>query len=172
MTRSFTNLCYQCNFTVSLGFSLVGIVSFVNLLLGVSFLGPFNLHNFGLGRSFARMTGGGRRNGGQRGEGVNIASIVLVILVLIGILRALHLVYKAVRALSRRFLSRLEAAIVDWHGEDEEDQPTDQADAARQREAAANRVGLRRRPGFGSDDELLGQQRDNRMAWMMARAGD
>ncbi|PWN50298.1 hypothetical protein IE53DRAFT_102527 [Violaceomyces palustris] len=106
----------------SLGFSLVGIVSFVNLLLGVSFLGPFNLHNFGLGRSFARMTGGGRRGagGGGQGEGGGLASVLLLLLVVIGIVRALTLVYKGVKALSRRFLSRLEAAIVDWHGEDEE----------------------------------------------------
>lgn len=104
----------------SLGFSLVGIISFVNLLLGASFLGPFNLHNFGLGRSFARMTS--RRSSGRNGsgqDGVNVASILIVILVVIGVLRALHLVYKGVRSLARRFLSRLEEAIVDWQGEDE-----------------------------------------------------
>lgn len=104
----------------SLGFSLVGIVSFVNLLFGASFLGPFNLHNFGLGRSFARMTS--RRSGGRNGgaqDGVNVASILIVLLVIIGVLRALHLVYKGVRSLARRFLSRLEEAIVDWQGEDE-----------------------------------------------------
>ncbi|PWZ02767.1 hypothetical protein BCV70DRAFT_142650, partial [Testicularia cyperi] len=101
----------------SLGFSLVGIVSFVNLLFGFSFVGPFNLHNFGLGRSFARMTNNQRRNGGQ--DGANMASVVIVILVIIGVVRALHLVYRAVRSISRRFLSRLEEAIVDWHGEGE-----------------------------------------------------
>jgi len=44
----------------SLGFSLVGIFSFLNLLLGVSLWGPFQLGNFGIGHSFARLTGGGR----------------------------------------------------------------------------------------------------------------
>ena len=104
--------------TVSVGFSLVGILSFVNLLVGASFLGPINLHNFGLGRSFARMTSGGRgRNGNQ--EGVNIASILIVLLVLIGVVRALHVVYKLVRKGARRGLSRLEAVIVDWNADDD-----------------------------------------------------
>ncbi|KAJ1030398.1 hypothetical protein NDA16_001307 [Ustilago loliicola] len=104
----------------SVGFSLVGILSFVNLLVGASFLGPINLHNFGLGRSFARMTSGGRgsRNGNR--DGVNIASILIVLLVLIGVVRALHVVYKLVRKGARRGLSRLEAIIVDWNHEDED----------------------------------------------------
>ncbi|SOV08556.1 uncharacterized protein UDID_00406 [Ustilago sp. UG-2017a] len=106
----------------SVGFSLVGILSFVNLLVGASFLGPINLHNFGLGRSFARMTSGGRpsRNGNR--DGVNVASILIVLLVLIGVVRALHVVYKLVRKAARRGLSRLEAVIVDWNHEDEEQQ--------------------------------------------------
>ena len=105
----------------SVGFSLVGILSFVNLLVGASFLGPINLHNFGLGRSFARMTSRSRgRNGNQ--DGVNIASILIVLLVIIGVLRALHVVYKLVRKAARRGLSRLEAVIVDWHHEDGSEQ--------------------------------------------------
>ncbi|KAJ9476927.1 RING-CH-type domain-containing protein [Pseudozyma hubeiensis] len=105
----------------SVGFSLVGILSFVNLLVGASFIGPINLHNFGLGRSFARMTSGGRggRNGNQ--EGVNIASILIVLLVIIGVVRALHVVYKLVRKAARRGLSRLEAVIVDWNYEGDAD---------------------------------------------------
>lgn len=113
---------------VSVGFSLVGILSFVNLLVGASFLGPINLHNFGLGRPFARMTSGGRgsRNGNR--DGVNIASILIVLLVLIGVVRALHVVYKLVRKGARRGLSRLEAVIVDWNHE-EEDQNIDDVTA-------------------------------------------
>ncbi|SPO20826.1 uncharacterized protein UTRI_00303 [Ustilago trichophora] len=103
----------------SVGFSLVGILSFVNLLVGASFLGPINL-NFGLGRSFARMTSGGRGRNGQQ-EGVNIASILIVLLVIIGVVRALHIVYKLVRKVARRGLSRLEAVIVDWNGDDDDD---------------------------------------------------
>lgn len=104
----------------SVGFSLVGILSFCNILIGASFLGPINLHNFGLGRSFARMTSSGR-GGGRNGnrDGVNIASILIVLLVVIGVVRALHVVYKLVRKGARRGLSRLEAVIVDWnHDED------------------------------------------------------
>ncbi|SPO19904.1 uncharacterized protein UTRI_00303_B [Ustilago trichophora] len=107
----------------SVGFSLVGILSFVNLLVGASFLGPINL-NVGLGRSFARMTSGGRGRNGQQ-EGVNIASILIVLLVIVGVVRALHIVYKLVRKGARRGLSRLEAVIVDWNGDDD-----DGADAA------------------------------------------
>uniref|UniRef100_V5GVE9 RING-CH-type domain-containing protein n=1 Tax=Kalmanozyma brasiliensis (strain GHG001) TaxID=1365824 RepID=V5GVE9_KALBG len=108
---------------LSVGFSLVGILSFVNILVGASFIGPINLHNFGLGRSFARMTSGGRgRNGNQ--EGVNIASILIVLLVMIGVVRALLVVYKLVRKSARRGLSRLEAVIVDWNYEGDTDVAT------------------------------------------------
>ncbi|EPQ32477.1 uncharacterized protein PFL1_00671 [Pseudozyma flocculosa PF-1] len=137
----------------SLGFSLVGIVSFVNLLLGFTFLGPLNL-NLGLGRTFARLTGGGRRGrrptaagGGGGEEGVNLASILVVLLVLIGIIRALLLVYKAVRSVARSMLSRLEEVVVDRYGEDEE--VLQQA----------------------QDDEVH-RQRQHRLAWLVARAGD
>ncbi|SJX60295.1 uncharacterized protein SRS1_11609 [Sporisorium reilianum f. sp. reilianum] len=100
----------------SVGFSLVGILSFVNLLVGASFIGPINLHSFGLGRSFARMTSGGRgRNANQ--DGASIASILIVLLVVIGVVRALHVVYKLVRKAAQRGLSRLEAVIVDWNHE-------------------------------------------------------
>lgn len=64
------------------------------------------------------MTSGGRgRNGNQ--DGINIASILIVLLVVIGVIRALHVVYKLVRKGARRGLSRLEAVIVDWNGDDD-----------------------------------------------------
>lgn len=129
---------------VSVGFSLVGILSFVNILVGASFIGPINLHNFGLGRSFARMTSGGRgRNGNQ--DGVNIASILIVLLVIIGVVRALLVVYKLVRKSARRGLSRLEAVIVDWNYEGSTDV------ASRDVVTAARDIpdqGVRQRHGF------------------------
>ncbi|TKY90489.1 hypothetical protein EX895_000487 [Sporisorium graminicola] len=113
----------------SVGFSLVGIISFVNLLVGASFIGPINLHNFGLGRSFARMTSGGRgRNTNQ--DGVSIASILIVLLVVIGVVRALHVVYKLVRKGARRGLSKLEDVIVDWNYEGDADGATGDVVAA------------------------------------------
>lgn len=109
----------------SLGFSLVGIFSFLNLLLGVSLWGPFQLGNFGLGHSFARLTGGGRRRGGGGGgggDGGTIASVVLLFLVIIGILRALMAVISFTTYLSKRLLTRVEDYIVEYSGE-EMDQP-------------------------------------------------
>ncbi|ETS63509.1 hypothetical protein PaG_01800 [Moesziomyces aphidis] len=102
----------------SVGFSLVGILSFLNLVV----LAPINLHNFGLGRSFARMTSRGRGGAGGRNanqDGVNIASVLIVLLVVIGVVRALHVVYRLVKKVARRGLSRLEEVIVDWNHEDE-----------------------------------------------------
>ncbi|PWN91584.1 hypothetical protein FA10DRAFT_265432 [Acaromyces ingoldii] len=111
----------------SLGFSIVGIFSFINLLLGISFWGPFHLGNFGLGRGFARLTGSARRRGGggggggggQGSDGGTIASVVLLLLVIIGILRALHVVFKIIRWFSRKLLTRLEDYIIDWGGDEE-----------------------------------------------------
>lgn len=108
----------------SLGFSLVGIFSFINLLLGVSFWGPFHLGNFGLGRSFARLTGGGRRRGGGGGggggsDGGTIASVILLFLVIIGILRALMAVISLTTYMSKRLLTRVEDYIVEYSGEEE-----------------------------------------------------
>lgn len=106
----------------SLGFSLVGIFSFLNLLLGVSLWGPFQLGNFGLGHSFARLTGGGRRRGGGGGggggDGGTIASVVLLFLVIIGILRALMAVISLTTYLSKRLLTRVEDYIVEYSGEE------------------------------------------------------
>ncbi len=85
-------------------------------------LAPINLHNFGLGRSFARMTSRGRGGGGGRNanqDGVNIASVLIVLLVVIGVVRALHVVYRLVKKVASRGLSRLEEVIVDWNHEDE-----------------------------------------------------
>ena len=109
----------------SLGFSLVGIFSFINLLLGVSFWGPFHLGNFGLGRSFARLTGGGRRRGGGGGgggggDGGSIASVILLFLVVIGIIRALLAVISLTTYLSKRLLTRVEDYIVEYSGEEEQ----------------------------------------------------
>lgn len=131
----------------SVGFSLVGILSFVNLLVGVSFIGPINLHNFGLGRSFARMTSGGRgRNANQ--DGASIASILIVLLVVIGVVRALHVVYKLVRKGARRGLSRLEAVIVDWNYEGDADVATGDVVTATQAAADQELQHVRRRRPF------------------------
>jgi len=117
----------------SLGFSLVGIFSFINLLLGVSFWGPFHLGNFGLGRGFARLTGGRRRGGGGGGsDGGTIASVILLFLVIIGILRALMAVISFTTYLSKRLLTRVEDYIVEYSGEEEQSQRENERRAADQ----------------------------------------
>ena len=135
----------------SVGFSLVGILSFVNLLVGASFIGPINL-NWGLGRSFARMTNGRGRNGNQ--EGASVASILIVLLVIIGVVRALHVVYKLVRKGARRGLSRLEAVIVDWNYDGDTDVATaDTATATRDAPRHEQQLARQRRPFWAAVDD-------------------
>ncbi|KDN39323.1 hypothetical protein K437DRAFT_276053 [Tilletiaria anomala UBC 951] len=110
----------------SLGFSLIGMVSFINLTFGLSIFGPFHL-NLGMGRGLARMTRSPRRNGGGgRGDAAAITSIILFALVVIGIARALLIVYKLVNALARRVLARAEDYVVDWGGHEEGEHPQQQ----------------------------------------------
>ncbi len=82
--------------------------------------------NLGMGRGLARMTGRrsgrGGAGGGQGGEGAGLASIFLLALVVIGLLRALVVVYKLVNRLAKRMLARAEDYIVDW-GQEEQGQP-------------------------------------------------
>lgn len=118
----------------SLGFSLVGIFSFINLLLGVSFWGPFHLGNFGLGRSFARLTGGGRRRGGGGGgggggDGGTIASVILLFLVIIGIIKALLAVISFTNYLSKRVLTRVEDYIIEYSSEELDQDSSTRANA-------------------------------------------
>lgn len=111
----------------SLGFSLVGILSFINLLLGASFWAP--TLNMGLGRSFARLTGGGRRRGGGGGgggggDGGTIASVILLFLVVIGIIKALLAVISFTNYLSKRVLMRVEDYIIEYSSEELDQEPT------------------------------------------------
>lgn len=81
---------------------------------------------------------------------MNIASILIVLLVVIGVVRALHVVYKLVRKAARRGLSRLEAVIVDWnHDENEGNAQAEQVVTSNNdRLAEEEQHDLRARQGF------------------------
>lgn len=116
---------------LSLGASLVGMSSFLSLLLGVSTWGPFHL-NLGLGRGFARVArrrtrGGGGGGGGGASEGEALIAVFLLVLVAVGIIRALMAVYALTTHVSKRMLVRVEDIIVDWSGEEEEQQQQQRA---------------------------------------------
>lgn len=106
---------------LSLGASLVGMSSFLTLLLGISTWGPFHL-NLGLGRGFARLArrrARGAGNGGGGSEGEAVVAVFLLFLVFIGIIRALFAVYSLTNYISKRLLIRVEDIILDW-GADED----------------------------------------------------
>ena len=123
----------------------MGVSSFLTMLLSMPLL---HLGNFGLGRGFVRMTGGRRRGngrgGGQNGQGGDVGAIataVLLFLVFLGVMRALHLVYRGVRAYTRRMLSRIEDIIIDLGGETEAEKEERRAHEAQR----APQPGLRER---------------------------
>lgn len=108
---------------LSLGASLVGMSSFLTLLLGISTWGPFHL-NLGLGRGFARVARRRARGAtGGNSEGEALVAVFLLFLVFVGIIRALFAVYNLTKYLSKRMLLHVEDIIVDWSGDDEVDTP-------------------------------------------------
>ena len=48
-----------------------------------------------------------------------LIALSVLLLVIIGILRALHVVFKLIRWFSRKLLTRLEDYIIDWGGDEE-----------------------------------------------------
>lgn len=96
-------------FTTGLG--VVGILSFLNLIFSFGLVAPLRL----LGGNWTR---------GQRGRGAanDTASLVIVIFILIGVVRAVWLVYKLTRHLAQLLLRRAETAILEV-GQPDEDVP-------------------------------------------------
>ena len=109
------------------GFSLVGIISFLQLSFSAAFLGPFGLRS-----SIFRMLNPrrGRRNDG-RGGGVGIAELVLVSFILVGstcsspclyvprtdsrrvVVKAVKQLYSLVHYMARKLLARFEVMIME-----------------------------------------------------------
>ncbi|PVF98302.1 hypothetical protein CPB86DRAFT_705462 [Serendipita vermifera] len=93
-----------------LGLSLVGILSFLNLLITMSLFGPLQIAR-------ARWIRGGRRDGG----GVrDIGTIIIIIFVAIGIVRALYGIYTMTKMLAQFLLLRAENAILEVHDDDDD----------------------------------------------------
>lgn len=120
---------------MSLGASLVGMSSFLTLLLGISTWAPFHL-NLGLGRGFARVARRRARgsNGSGGGEGEALVAVFLLILVIVGIIRALFAVYSLTNYLSKRLLTRVEDIILDWGSEEENGGEREEFQAQQQEE--------------------------------------
>ncbi|KAG8851403.1 hypothetical protein FRB91_007983 [Serendipita sp. 411] len=95
-----------------LGLSLVGILSFLNLLLTMSLFGPLQIAR-------TRWMRAGRR---EAGNARDLGTILIVIFVLIGVARALYGVYFGTRKLAQYVLTRAENAILEVHDEEDEDE--------------------------------------------------
>lgn len=119
-TESTPSLLERIFLQMSLGASLVGMSSFLTLLLGISTWAPFHL-NLGLGRGFARVARRRARgsSGGGGGEGEALVAVFLLVLVIVGIIRALFAVYSLTNYLSKRLLTRVEDIILDWGSEED-----------------------------------------------------
>lgn len=86
--------------------AFVGILSFFQLLISITFFSPLN---YGLRNTVFRMIRGNRRDG----DGAGLGSSMILLMVLLGLLKAFHAVWKAVGVLSQWMLSRLEDSVLD-----------------------------------------------------------
>lgn len=96
-------------FTTGLG--VVGILSFLNLLFSFGLFAPL------------RLFGGNWTRGQRRGAASDTASLVIVIFIIIGVVRAIWLVYKLTRHIAQLLLRRAETAILEVGQADEEAEP-------------------------------------------------
>ena len=88
-----------------LGLSFVGIIGLFQLILWIGPFPSFGMRGGGIGGGL----GGG---GGSRGDG-NVAAIVFLIFIIVGIIKSMWETYKLVRAISRIVLERLEMRILE-----------------------------------------------------------
>jgi hypothetical protein len=91
-------------FHIMLGFMLVGLIGFVQLLFSLMWFGPIPSWNtFRFGPS----------GGSGRGRGDGLTAIFLTVIVIIGVLKATWGMYKLVRGASRKLLERVELTILE-----------------------------------------------------------
>lgn len=102
-----------------LGLSLVGILSFLNLLITMSLFGPLQIAR-------ARWIRGGRR---EAGGGRDIGTILIIIFVLIGVARALYGVYTMTQALAQYILQKAENAILEVQDGDDSDEEEEEEES-------------------------------------------
>lgn len=107
-----TNPAYKNTWTVkmlshfALGFSTIGILSFLQMAISYSLLAP--LHHL---RVFRR--GGGNQRANERNTGTDLGAILVIFFVLVGTAKAIFSLYKLVKRLSRVFLTRVEAGVLE-----------------------------------------------------------
>ncbi|RIA90890.1 hypothetical protein C1645_138856 [Glomus cerebriforme] len=90
---------------ITLGFMLVGLIGFLQLLFSLMWFGPipsWNTFRFG-------STGGS----GGRGRNDGLTAIFLSVIVIVGVLKATWGMYKLVRGASRKLLERVELTILE-----------------------------------------------------------
>ncbi|RKP23995.1 hypothetical protein SYNPS1DRAFT_30233 [Syncephalis pseudoplumigaleata] len=92
-------------FHMVLGLVMVGIIGFLQFIFGVAFVGPIPL----FGGLHIRTTGL-QRGGGSRRNGVDL---LLLIVLVVGILRAFWTIYKSISTFVQRRLERLGQRILD-----------------------------------------------------------
>ncbi|KAG8691196.1 hypothetical protein FRC11_005980 [Ceratobasidium sp. 423] len=83
------------------GLGVVGILSFLNLLFSVGLIAPL------------RLFGGNWTRGQRRAAANDTASLVVIIAIIIGVARAIWLVYKLTRHIAQLLLRRAETAILE-----------------------------------------------------------
>ncbi|KAK4698693.1 hypothetical protein P7C70_g7578, partial [Phenoliferia sp. Uapishka_3] len=87
------------------GFSLVGITAFFQTFVATALMGPFGLRG-----SLFRAVRPNRRNGDNQ---TNFSQIIIVLLVLVGVVKAVQSTYKAVQWGTKKALTRVEAMVLD-----------------------------------------------------------
>ncbi|CCA77927.1 hypothetical protein PIIN_00641 [Serendipita indica DSM 11827] len=114
-----------------LGLSLVGIISFLNLLFTLSLFGPLQIVR-------ARWTRGGRREPANIRD---IGTILIVIFVLIGVARALYGVYFGTKKLAKFVLLKAENAILEVQDDSDDDEEVEEPTTKREPETATDETG-------------------------------
>ncbi|KAG8864932.1 hypothetical protein FRB96_003519 [Tulasnella sp. 330] len=115
LVEGYVSLPYRLAQRFIIGLSFLGIVSFLNLLLSLSFYAPAQLMRRGRGLFGGRRVHGDRATGG----GFDIGTALVVLFVAIGVARAIYKIYQFNRFLARKVLARAETAILEV-GEDDQ----------------------------------------------------
>jgi len=89
------------------GFTFVGLLSFLQLLVGTFVLSPFTpLRNMLL-----RAIRPSRRR--DRARGADLSTVMILIFILVGVMKAVTRLYKAVRWVSKKALGRMEGMVLE-----------------------------------------------------------
>ncbi|GAA97886.1 uncharacterized protein L969DRAFT_96266 [Mixia osmundae IAM 14324] len=93
----------------TLGFSLIGILSFLQLLIGLSLLAPLN-H---MPPVYRHMRGFARRSNNADSNSPNMVTFLLIAFVVVGVGKAIVSTFRLVQLISRWVLRRVEARVLE-----------------------------------------------------------